>query len=235
VRITLPDDIKSEKPIDQLDFPLLLAIQKDLETYFTILEINYKIQLTSINEVPAETIKSKINDLKILLETVLQKTTEVSTINFFSSYMEFGNTLKQSITHLDSLLKLLFSNISDFYLQSHYLVPLFWGVQFMIARYELEQLPDYCENHLLFFNFPDELFEFIEYLKEGPQPVEILAQMNLHLRVDKRLPLLLSRTPDHIALSPLGEKLLNAHTITNTFYYYVYDFKEAIMDQPKSS
>jgi len=103
----LPDEINSEKSIGQLDFPLLLAIQQDLETYFTILDIDYKIQITSINTIPAKNIKLKISELKVLLDNITQKTEKISTLNLSSSYMEFGDILKQSIDYLNSLLSLL--------------------------------------------------------------------------------------------------------------------------------
>ncbi len=211
------------------DFFSLLNLEDILKDLFTLLGIEYETQIASIKNIPNEIEPIQIKKLSQLLKLILEETRELQSKKFFMDYMEFGEIIRTSIPILNLLIDLLGSNYSQFHRECYRLLKFFWGIRFVIARFELETIPEFCQNFIGFFNLPDGLFEFIDQLKDGSYPVEILAEMDLKLRVDKRLPLLLSRTPDQISLSLLGEKLLNAHRIANYYYYYLYDFEDEVM------
>ncbi|MFX1298161.1 MAG: hypothetical protein ACFFD2_25325, partial [Promethearchaeota archaeon] len=209
---------------------ILLEIQKDLEAFFTLVKINFEVQLTSIDDIPVERIKTHSKEISQLLQSITQKTEYIKSERIFADYMEFGDIVENILPILKSTFSLLSSNISKLYKESHRLLKYYWGIRFIMARYTLDHTPEYCENLILFFNMPDIVFEFIQELKPGPQPIELLAEIDLALRVDKRLPLICTRTPDHIALSHLGKRLLEVHSLSGFYYYYLYDFEEEVLD-----
>ena len=82
----------------------------------------------------------------------------------------------------------------------------------------------------MFFNLPDDLFEFLETLKEAPLPVNILAEVDLKIRIQKGLPLMISRGVDEIELSDLGKKFFKVHSISEIYFYYLYDFEDEVLN-----
>lgn len=213
----------------------LMEIQKELEEFFTLLQINCKEKIISIKAVPIDNIKNDSEKLNNLLNTISEKTKKISSEKTLTTYMECGEILRNINPLLISLISLLSSNILEFYYESHRLLKFFWAIPFLLARFELDYFPNYRENQLFFFNIPDALFNFLQELKEGPKPVEILAEMDIELRINKLLPILLSRTPDQIALSNLGEQYLKVHAISEYYYYYLYDFEDEILQPAKTS
>lgn len=146
------------------------------------------------------------------------------------NYREFGDIIINTISLLESLQSLLTSNIPDFYRECHRLLKYYWAIRYVIARFELESIPLYFQNQIMFFNLPDALFDFLETLKEGPQPVEVLRDVDLEVRIHKGLPIMITRSPDEISLSVLGERFFNVHSISELYCFYLYEFEEDILD-----
>ncbi|MHA1651308.1 MAG: hypothetical protein ACTSYB_14040 [Candidatus Helarchaeota archaeon] len=217
-----------ESPINS-DLDQLIEIQKDLETCFDLIGINYKDQLETIKSSSLDTKKFRLKKIKLLLLNLSNKLKNINTS--FLTYMEFGMIVKEIIPLIETLLSFLPSNLSQLYLESHRLLKLYWGIRFVLARFALEKCPEFYKNQIQFFNLPDTLFTFIEKLKKQPLPIRILTELDSKLQHDERFPLLIDKTKNHIVLSPLGEKLLTAHTIANYYYYYLYDFEEDVLDE----
>ena len=148
------------------------------------------------------------------------------------NYREFGEIINSTIPLIKSLLSLQGTNISQFHRESYRLLKYFWAIRYVIARFELESIPQYITNQVIFFNLPDVLFEFLEMLKEGAQPVEILADVGLAVRIHKGLPLMISRGVDEITLSDLGKSFFKVHSISEYYFYYLYDFEEEVLSLP---
>ena len=229
VNTTMPDQNSTPTCPRQEDLMLLQEIQTNLERLFILLDIPYQEQIKKLQNPPLETLHEKTAEIGGIIPTLLAETQQICSIKPFTDYMAFEKIINDAIQLLQLLISLQSSDLPKFYLRSHKLVILYWGIEYYVAKYELDQTPEFCENTLLFFNMPDSVFEFILQLKQGPKPVEILAEVDLQLRIDKRLPLLLSRTPDHISLSPLGEKFVQVHEISHIFFYYLYDFEEDVL------
>ncbi len=205
-------------------------MEKKLADYFIALDIPYEEKLKAIREPPVAELQHQSPKIQTLIHVIREKTQIINRIKIVRDYMEFGTVLDSILPLLESLALLLSSDPSKFYHESHYLLKYYWGIRFVRARFALEGTPEFCENQLFFFNMPDSLLEFVEELKAGPKPVEILGEVSIEVRIHKLLPLLIARGPDEIKLSPLAEKLLNAHTISDKYYYYLYDFEEEILD-----
>ncbi len=225
----MPDQNSTPTCPSQEDLTRLQEIQLNLERVFTLLDIPYQEQIAKLENPPLETMHTKTAEIERILSTVLSKTQQVCSVKPFTDYMAFEKIINDAIQLLQLLISLKSSNPAEFYSRSHQLLILYWGIEYYVKKYELDQTPEFRENTLLFFNMPDYVFEFIQQLKQGPKPVEFLAEVELQLRIDKRLPILLLRTPDHISLSPLGQKFIQVHEISHIFFYYLYDFEEEVL------
>ena len=209
-------------------FPVLKEAKIILETLFQILEINYQTKITSLAPFQNHLL-IKQAQISQLLDDILLVTEKIANEKTFIQYREIGTIFEEIPTLLSSLQALFPGNLAEFYRTSHRLLKFYWAIHFFLARFELESIPAYWENQVLFFNFPDALFSFLQELPAGPQPIEILREIDLEIRLDRRLSLLLSRSPDYISLSPLGEKLLEVHSISEMYYYYLYEFEEDVV------
>ncbi len=217
-------------PTCQELIPLLQEIQTDLEELFSLLQINYQEKVTSIKEINSAIGATQIEKTNELIKKILTNTTEIFSIKTLINYREFGDILNSTIPLIKSLLSLRGSNISQFQREGYRLLKYFWALRYVIARFELESIPQYISNQILFFNLPDVLFEFFETLKDRPQPVEILAEVDLKVRLHKGLPLMISRGVDEIALSDLGKNFFRVHSISELYFYYLYDFEEEVLN-----
>ena len=222
----LPNRRSSIEEICKESVTYLQSIQGDLEALFSQLSIDYKIKLEAIKESIESNITQDNTEVLELLNKICEATEEISSNPTYVNYREFGEIITEALLLLKSLQSLLASNLPEFHQASYRLLKYYWAIRYVIARFELESIPEFYSNQLLFFNFPDVVFDFIEKLKEGPQPVEILAEVDLDIRLHKGLPLLLSRSPDEITLSLLGEKFFKVHSISDFYFYYLYDFGE---------
>ncbi|NVM53331.1 MAG: hypothetical protein HWN66_06470 [Candidatus Helarchaeota archaeon] len=226
----------NENPVQQTCqevLPSLLQMQTDLEELFSLIKINFKEKLITIDEVKTSRPKDGVEQVHQFINKVLSATEELSTINVLINYREFGDILNTTIPLFHSLLQLLSTDYPMFYRESHRLLKYYWAIRYVVARFELESIPEFIGNQIPFFNMPDMLFDFIEQLKNGPKPVEILAEVDLQVRIDKSLPLLISRGPDEIRLSVLGEKFLKVHSLSDFYCYYLYEFDELFNSTPK--
>lgn len=206
--------------------PRLLQLQSDFEKFFLMIDISYETIIIEITKPDNLKLPDRIIEIKSLLMHLNQATHEIASINLLMNYREFGSIVVDTIPLLERLIQLLPHNFPAFYQDSHPLLKYYWGIRYLIARFELESIPEYYCNQALFFNIPDNVFTFLEGLKDGPQPVTVLADVDLEVRIHKSLPLFLSRTPDEITLSPLGEKYFTVHAISEFYFYYLYDFGE---------
>jgi len=195
-----PDPQKCEK------FPLLKEALVALPAFFQALGIRHEIKIVSLSQPPDE-LFTGMDQIRPLLRSILFTTKKIAQEPIFVHFMEFGAIIEDTLALLSSLLEFIPPNFAKFHRESHRLLKYYWAIQFFIVRSELESNPDYCANQVPLFNIPDALFEFLEVLQAGPQPIEILRDVDLEVRLDGRLSLLLSRSPDYIDLSPLGKKI----------------------------
>jgi len=223
---------KATDPTCQELIPVLEEIQANLEEFFLFFEINCQERVTSIENINDLNVKAKNQKGMELINKILSSTNEISSIKMLINYREFGEIINSTIPLIKSLLSLQGTNISQFHRESYRLLKYFWAIRYVIARFELESIPQYIKNQVIFFNLPDVLFEFFETLKEGPQLVEILAEVDLAVRIHKGLPLMISRGVDEITLSDLGKKLFKVHSISEYYFYYLYDFEEEVLSLP---
>jgi len=212
-------------------FPLLMEASGVLETFFQILGIKYQTKISLLPSPQCNIVLNQKNQIRRFLRDILSFTQKITKEKEFMQYREIGTILEEILTLLPSLHGLLSQNFTEFYWKSHYFLKYYWAIHFFLARYELESNPTYYENQALFFNFSDTLFAFIEKLQACQQPIDILGEIDLEVRLDRRLPLLLTRTPDYISLSPLGQLLLKVHSISEMYYYYLYDFEEDVLEK----
>ncbi|MHA1276405.1 MAG: hypothetical protein ACTSQI_15290 [Candidatus Helarchaeota archaeon] len=214
----------------QEDLSLLIEIQEGLRHFFELQDINYQAKLDHLPHVPGERIKSNYRKITQLLRSIETKIQQICSSMPLTDYLTFEKIINKARQFIHQLLTLQSTDLAEFYKISHWFLVFYWGIEYYIKKNELDQIASFRDNSVLFFNMPDSVFEFILQLKEGPQPVEILAEVDLELRLDKRIPLLLSRTPDQIMLSPLGLKFLEVHEVAQIFFYYLYDFEEEVLD-----
>ncbi|MHA1264037.1 MAG: hypothetical protein ACTSRS_02280 [Candidatus Helarchaeota archaeon] len=219
--------MSQSKPLDLI--PTLKEIQCELEEFFSLIQINYKEKLTSIQFPNELGIKENLKPILTLISKISHATHHFSSINTLMNYREFGEVITRLQGILQKLPNLLHSDFEKFYRMSHYLLQYYWGIRYIIARFELESFPDYLPNQIMFFNIPDVLFEFLESLRNGSRPVEVLAEIALEIRTHKTLPLLLNRGVDEISLSDLGKQFFEVYEISDFFFYYFYDFPEDVL------
>lgn len=225
--------VEKEIPRDQTRqdlIPVLLEIQTELEDLFTILQINYREKVLSIKESNEINIKNNQNEIIGKLQLLLQKTEEISSIKTLINYREFGNIINSILSSIKKMQSHLSSNLTEFHQESYRLLKYYWAIRYVIARFELELTPEFMTEQIMFFNLPDELFEFLESLKDGPKPIEILRDVDLEVRIHKGLPLLISRGTDEITLSDLGVKFFTVHSVSDLYFYYLYDFEEEVLN-----
>lgn len=209
-------------------FPFLKQPLVVLRSFFRELGINYETKITSLNP-PSDQLGTKIDQIRPLLHDLLSSTKNLTRESAFVHYRELDTIIENTLTLLPLLQELLPTNLAKFYRESHRLLKYYWGIRFFIVRSELESDPDYRENQIPLFSLSDAVFEFMQTLQAGPQPIEILCDVDLEVRLDRRLSFLLSRSPDHIELSALGKKLLEVHAVSEFYYYYLYEFEEDIL------
>ena len=226
----MKDDANPIEQACQEILPTLQAIQADLEEFFPLVHIHFKEKLEALENTPTTELQNKNEQILKLLNKIHAATKEISQIKTFMNYREFGDIIINTISLLESLQSLLTSNITDFYRECHRLLKYYWAIRYVIARFELESIPLYFQNQIMFFNLPDALFDFLETLKEGPQPVEVLRDVDLEVRIHKGLPIMITRSPDEISLSVLGERFFNVHSISELYCFYLYEFEEDILD-----
>ncbi|MDD1779519.1 MAG: hypothetical protein LUQ65_15255 [Candidatus Helarchaeota archaeon] len=217
-----PDLQNSEK------FPFLQEALGALPVFFEEVDIKYETKITSLSP-PPEHLHTKIAQIQAYLRDILSTAKKIAQEPVFTQYREFGSIIEDTLAILSSLQELISTNIAKFHHESHRLLKYYWGIRFFIVRSELEANPEYCANQVPLFNLSDALFEFMEVLQAGPQPIEILREVDLEVRLDGRLSFLLSRSPDAIDLSPLGKQLLKVHSISEFYYYYLYEFEEDVL------
>lgn len=209
-------------------FPLLKEALGTLTVFFQELGIKYETKIVSLSP-PPEPLHTRTDQIRPLLCDILSTAEKIAQEPLFVHYMECGTILEDTLAILSSLQGLISTDLARFHHENHRLLKYYWAIRFFIVRSELESNPEYCANQVPLFNLPDALFEFMEVLQAGPQPIEILREVDLEVRLDERLSFLLSRSPDEIYLSPLGKQLLNVHSVSEFYYYYLYEFEEDVL------
>ena len=224
----MTSDIISTNQENSKKFPLLKEAQLVLEKFFQMLGINYQTKITSLTSLQANVL-SKKEQIQRLLDNLQSLTKKIVKEKVFMQYREVGTIVEETLPLIPSIQALFPDDLAEFYRTSHCLLKYYWAIRFFLARFELESNPAYWNNQVLFFNFSDALFSFLQELQAGPQPVEILSEVDLEIRLDKCLSMLLLRSPDYISLSPLGKTLLDVHSISEIYYYYLYEFEEDVL------
>lgn len=210
-------------------FPFLKEVLVALPSFFRELGIEYETKIASLSPPPGH-LRTRTDQIHPLLHALLSTAKNLAQEPVFVHYRELDTIIEDTLALLPSLQELLPTNLVKFHQDSHRLLKYYWGIRFFIVRSELESDPEYRANQVPLFNLSDALFEFMETLHAGPQPIEILCDVDLEVRLDRSLSFLLSRSPDHIDLSPLGKKLLEVHAVSEFYYYYLYEFEEDILD-----
>lgn len=209
-------------------FPLLGEALIALLALLKELGIPYETKIASIPPPPDQFLAKK-DQIRLLLQDILATAKKIAQELLFTRYREFGVIIEDTLGLVPSLSELISTNSVRFHRESHRLLKYYWGIRFFLVRSDLESDPEYCANQISLFSLSDAVFEFMETLQAGPQPIEILCEVDLEVRLDRHLSFLLSRSPDHIALSPLGKKLLEVHAVSELYYYYLYEFEEDVL------
>jgi hypothetical protein len=215
-------------PPNDEQFPLLKEALVTLPVFLKELGLPYETKIASIPPPPSQLL-ARIDQTRLLLRDILATAKKIAQEPVFTHYREFGAIIEDTLVLLPSLQELISTDPVQFHRESHRLLKYYWGIRFFIVRSELEADPEYRANQIPLFSLSDAVFEFMETLQAGPQPIEILCDVDLEVRLDRRLSFLLSRSPDHIDLSPLGKKLLEVHAVSELYYYYLYEFEEDIL------
>ena len=224
----MPTQTPPPNPPNCEQFPLLKEALVALPVFLKELGITYETKIVSLSPPPNQLL-ARIDQIRLLLQDILSTAQKIAQEPLFTHYREFGDIIEDTLVLLPSLQDLISTDLTKFHPESHRLLKYYWGIRFFIARSELESDPEYRANQVPLFNLSDALFEFMETLQAGPQPIEILRDVDLEVRLDRCLSFLLSRSPDHIDLSPLGKKLLEVHAVSELYYYYLYEFEEDIL------